>query len=105
MRNPGATQNLLFNPGGPGASGINAMYRFGPQLSTITGNAFHLGAFDPHGVNSSTPKATCYPDGGYFTPPKAARDVAAVTVSSEDREIYAALMELAENWDDYVLRR
>jgi pimeloyl-ACP methyl ester carboxylesterase len=62
LRGANATQNLLLNPGGPGASGINMLYNRGAQLRTIVGEGFHLLSFDPRGVNSSTPAASCYPD-------------------------------------------
>ncbi|KAI0967266.1 alpha/beta-hydrolase [Xylaria arbuscula] len=62
LRGHNATQNLLLNPGGPGGSGIWFMHRLGEQLHTIVGEDFHLVAFDPRGVNGSTPLATCYPD-------------------------------------------
>lgn len=62
MRGKDATQNLLLNPGGPGGSGFEFLFRRGEQLSTIVGEGFHLLSFDPRGVNSSTPQATCYPD-------------------------------------------
>lgn len=62
MRGKNATQNLFLNPGGPGASGFEFMFRRGQQLSTIVGEGFHLLSFDPRGINSSTPWATCYPD-------------------------------------------
>lgn len=62
MRGRDAAQNLLINPGGPGGSGIEFLFRRGEQLSTIVGEGFHLLSFDPRGVNSSTPQATCYPD-------------------------------------------
>ncbi|KAI1373405.1 alpha/beta-hydrolase [Hypoxylon crocopeplum] len=62
LRGKNATQNLFTNPGGPGGSGIEFMYRRGEQLHTIIGEGFHLLSFDPRGVNSSTPQATCYPD-------------------------------------------
>jgi pimeloyl-ACP methyl ester carboxylesterase len=62
LRGKNATQNLLLNPGGPGGSGIEFMYRRGEQLNTIVGEGFHLLSFDPRGVNGSRPLATCYPD-------------------------------------------
>ncbi|KUI61867.1 hypothetical protein VP1G_09039 [Cytospora mali] len=62
MRGKNATQNLLLNPGGPGGSGIEFLFRRGEQLSTIVGEGFHLLSFDPRGVNGSTPQALCYPD-------------------------------------------
>jgi pimeloyl-ACP methyl ester carboxylesterase len=62
LRGKNATQNVLLNPGGPGGSGIEFMYRRGEQLNTIVGEGFHLLSFDPRGVNGSKPLATCYPD-------------------------------------------
>ena len=61
LRGKNATQNLLLNPGGPGGSGLNFLYRRGEQLSTIVGEGFHLLSFDPRGINSSRPSASCYP--------------------------------------------
>ncbi|KAJ5778119.1 Alpha/Beta hydrolase protein [Penicillium odoratum] len=62
MRGSNATQNLLLNPGGPGGSGFEFLYRRGEQLKAIIGEGFHLLSFDPRGINSSTPTASCYPD-------------------------------------------
>jgi pimeloyl-ACP methyl ester carboxylesterase len=62
LRSEKATQNLIMNPGGPGASGFDLLYSGGEQIRTIVGDGFHLLSFDPRGVNTSTPVATCYPD-------------------------------------------
>ncbi|OAA70739.1 Alpha/beta hydrolase fold-1 [Akanthomyces lecanii RCEF 1005] len=62
MRGRNATNNLLVNPGGPGASGISYVYGAGEKLSKLIGEDFHIIGFDPRGVNSSTPEATCYVD-------------------------------------------
>ncbi|KAF3760325.1 alpha/beta-hydrolase [Cryphonectria parasitica EP155] len=62
MRGKNATQNLLINPGGPGGSGLEFLFRRGEQLNTIVGEGFHLLSFDPRGVNHSTPQASCYPN-------------------------------------------
>lgn len=61
-RGKNATQNLLVNPGGPGASGFEFVLRRGEQLSNIVGEGFHILSFDPRGVNSSTPMASCFVD-------------------------------------------
>lgn len=61
MRGQNATKSILVNPGGPGASGINFLYRRGAQLSTIVSDGFHLLSFDPRGINQSLPLADCYP--------------------------------------------
>lgn len=62
LRGKNATQNLILNPGGPGGSGLEFMYRRGQQLNAIVGEGFHLLSFDPRGVNTSEPLASCYPD-------------------------------------------
>ncbi|KAG2414402.1 hypothetical protein HFD88_003593 [Aspergillus terreus] len=62
IRGSNATQNLLTNPGGPGMSGVEFFYRIGDQMKAFVGEGFHLVSFDPRGVNSSTPAASCYPD-------------------------------------------
>ena len=62
LRGHNAKQNILLNPGGPGGSGINFVHRLGEFLNTVVGEDFHLVSFDPRGVNSSTPMASCYPD-------------------------------------------
>ncbi|RYP35443.1 hypothetical protein DL767_003850 [Monosporascus sp. MG133] len=62
LRGKNATQNLILNPGGPGGSGVEFLFRRGEQLSAIVGEGFHLLSFDPRGVNGSRPLASCYPD-------------------------------------------
>ncbi len=62
IRGKSATKNQLVNPGGPGASGINYIYRGGKKLKTIVGENYHILGFDPRGVNGSRPAALCYPD-------------------------------------------
>lgn len=55
-----ATKSLLLNPGGPGGSGTEFIFRRGEQLNKIVGEGYHLLSFDPRGVNQSTPKAACF---------------------------------------------
>lgn len=62
LRGRNATQNILLNPGGPGGSGFGIIHDLGGELNTVVGENFHLLSFDPRGVNSSTPLASCYPD-------------------------------------------
>lgn len=86
MRGRNATQNLLLNPGGPGGSGFEFIYRRGEQLKALVGEGFHLLSFDPRGVNSSTPLASCYPDA------KTRQDLARVRsrdVLVDSPEVYA----------------
>lgn len=50
IRGASATKNLLVNPGGPGASGVNYVYRAGKKLKTVVGENYHILGFDPRGV-------------------------------------------------------
>ncbi|KAI0378193.1 alpha/beta-hydrolase [Hypomontagnella monticulosa] len=83
LRGHNATQNLLLNPGGPGGSGIEFLYRRGELLQSIVGEGFHLLSFDPRGVNSSTPQATCYPNGETRRERSSVRDTRVVEDSIE----------------------
>ncbi|KAF2215283.1 hypothetical protein CERZMDRAFT_110008 [Cercospora zeae-maydis SCOH1-5] len=62
LRGKDGSPNLLLNPGGPGGSGAEFVYRRGKQLSEIVGDGYHLLSFDPRGINGSGPVASCYPD-------------------------------------------
>ncbi|KAH8900957.1 alpha/beta-hydrolase [Thozetella sp. PMI_491] len=86
LRGRNATQNILLNPGGPGGSGAEFIYRRGKQLSDIVGDGLHLLSFDPRGINGSRPQALCYPD------PEARRrlsSVRAAKIPEDSGELYA----------------
>lgn len=51
---------ILFNPGGPGGSGIRILAENGDQLAKIVGPQFDLVSFDPRGVGASIPRASFY---------------------------------------------
>jgi pimeloyl-ACP methyl ester carboxylesterase len=54
--------DLLFNPGGPGGSGINYILSGGgDQIIEFTGGKFDVVSFDPRGVNASAIDMTCFP--------------------------------------------
>lgn len=55
--------SLLFNPGGPGASGMSLVASLAPQLKdSPLAKRFDLVGFDPRGVGSSTPALDCLTD-------------------------------------------
>ncbi|KAK7040312.1 hypothetical protein VNI00_009780 [Paramarasmius palmivorus] len=47
---------ILFNPGGPGGSGIDLVIGRGEYLAQIVGPQFDVVGFDPRGVSRSTPR-------------------------------------------------
>ncbi|KAF7340397.1 AB hydrolase-1 domain-containing protein [Mycena venus] len=54
---------ILFNPGGPGGSGVDSLVANGPSFQTVLGsqsNQFDLVSFDPRGVHYSTPVASFF---------------------------------------------
>ena len=64
---------MLINPGGPGVSGIWALSDKGRQIQTILSSAdepavnnsglyFDIIAFDPRGINNTTPSSSCFPN-------------------------------------------
>ncbi|KAM0245418.1 hypothetical protein ACHAQJ_010564 [Trichoderma viride] len=54
------SKNILYNPGGPGASGVEFLYSFGSELISVVGEDFNIISFDPRGINGSTPLGSCY---------------------------------------------
>ncbi|CEJ83061.1 hypothetical protein VHEMI03092 [[Torrubiella] hemipterigena] len=62
LRGNDNAKNLFVNPGGPGGSGVNFIFRKGKAIQEIVGQDFHILSFDPRGVNGSKPQAICFPD-------------------------------------------
>ncbi|MBP2473866.1 pimeloyl-ACP methyl ester carboxylesterase [Crossiella equi] len=55
--------SLVFNPGGPGQSGMSHVAETGPKLREgELGKRFDLVGFDPRGVGASEPKVRCLTD-------------------------------------------
>ncbi|KAK0754340.1 TAP-like protein-domain-containing protein [Schizothecium vesticola] len=51
---------IIFNPGGPGGSGIWALRDHGRDLQAIVGEDYDIVSFDPRGVGASTPRIDCW---------------------------------------------
>ncbi len=51
---------ILFNPGGPGGSGVDFIHQAGDLLAQALGEEFDLIGFDPRGVGRSTPKVAFF---------------------------------------------
>ncbi|EJC98516.1 uncharacterized protein FOMMEDRAFT_171118 [Fomitiporia mediterranea MF3/22] len=62
---------ILFNPGGPGGSGVEVALEFGPSFQAALGPEFDIVAFDPRGVGFTTPPISVFKDsveaGAFFT--------------------------------------
>ncbi|KAK7042512.1 Abhydrolase-4 domain-containing protein [Favolaschia claudopus] len=51
---------ILFNPGGPGGSGVDLMLALGPSARDFLGPQFDLVGFDPRGISRSIPRASFF---------------------------------------------
>ena len=51
---------VIFNPGGPGGSGVWALLNHGRELQVIVGDNHDIVSFDPRGVGASMPRIDCW---------------------------------------------
>lgn len=51
---------ILFNPGGPGGSGVDLILRVGKLLRAIVGNGYDVVSFDPRGISRSRPFVSAF---------------------------------------------
>ncbi|KAF9269009.1 hypothetical protein L218DRAFT_940119 [Marasmius fiardii PR-910] len=51
---------ILFNPGGPGGSGVDLVKEMGTAFSTVVGPQFDIVGFDPRGISRSIPRISFY---------------------------------------------
>lgn len=51
---------IIFNPGGPGGSGIWSLRDHGRDLQTIVGTNHDIVSWDPRGIGASTPRIDCW---------------------------------------------
>jgi pimeloyl-ACP methyl ester carboxylesterase len=81
----GTGTDILFNPGGPGGSGIETiLLGGGDQIMQWTGGKYNVVSFDPRGVNASGVDLTCFPNN------PAARERSAPQPTETHQEFYAA---------------
>ncbi|EKM55395.1 uncharacterized protein PHACADRAFT_255998 [Phanerochaete carnosa HHB-10118-sp] len=52
---PNYLGSVLFNPGGPGGSGVSFVQELGPYFRAVIGPQYDLIGFDPRGIGQSTP--------------------------------------------------
>ncbi|ANB13977.1 hypothetical protein AWJ20_4930 [Sugiyamaella lignohabitans] len=55
----GSLGSILLNPGGPGGSGTNLLYRRGADISEIVEGRYDIIGFDPRGINWTSPNFYC----------------------------------------------
>ncbi|KAH9905250.1 alpha/beta-hydrolase [Xylariomycetidae sp. FL2044] len=51
---------VIFNPGGPGGSGVYALKDRGRYLQSIVGKNHDIISFDPRGIGASVPRVACW---------------------------------------------
>ncbi|KAM3075462.1 hypothetical protein ACMFMG_007609 [Clarireedia jacksonii] len=51
---------LLLNPGGPGGSGVDFVFRAGRSIQKIVGEDQDIVSFDPRGIGSTMPRVDCF---------------------------------------------
>lgn len=89
VANNGTGTDLLFNPGGPGGSGIQSiLLGVGNELMELTGSKYNIVSFDPRGVNASDIDLSCSPN-DQNTPAAIFGDL-----NANKTELYAQAIEL-----------
>lgn len=92
-------QDILFNPGGPGGSGVQSVLSSSDRLLQTLGSSYNLIGFDPRSVNNSGPSISCFPN-----------DTASETLfstqfkrpmNSKSRDSVVRQFELAGAWGDW----
>ncbi|GJJ06111.1 hypothetical protein Clacol_000300 [Clathrus columnatus] len=53
---------ILFNPGGPGGSGVELINSRGKDFQQLIGDEFDIVGFDPRGVSATTPAVSAFSD-------------------------------------------
>ena len=56
-----AKGDIIYNPGGPGESGVSGMYDALPSLIGLLGDSYNIIGMDPRGVSYSGPSVDCFP--------------------------------------------
>jgi pimeloyl-ACP methyl ester carboxylesterase len=98
--------SLLFNPGGPGASGTSLVASLATQLrDSPLAQRFDLVGFDPRGVGASTPAIDCLTDADWAVE-RADLDVdpspAGVAQTEAENKLYAQRCEQRSGGDDVL---
>ncbi|KAF2710060.1 hypothetical protein K504DRAFT_466490 [Pleomassaria siparia CBS 279.74] len=89
--NGSATQDILFNPGGPGGSGVQTILSgLGDEILGYLGPNYNLVSFDPRGVNNTGPSVSCFPS------PEIRATYAPPDPASDDRQYFANYKALGE---------
>ncbi|KZT36575.1 hypothetical protein SISSUDRAFT_1049722 [Sistotremastrum suecicum HHB10207 ss-3] len=52
---------ILYNPGGPGGSGVGLLQRAGESFSGVIGDDYDHVSFDPRGIGATTPPVNAFP--------------------------------------------
>ena len=89
-RGRNATKNVLFNPGGPGASGYGMILHNSWMLHPRIGEDYHLVGFDPRGISRSVPQEKASLDKSLLVPTNELSDLPPKTPSENKRQFSRA---------------
>ncbi|USP73789.1 alpha/beta-hydrolase [Curvularia clavata] len=93
------TEDILFNPGGPGGSGVDTVLHNSAELVDKLGTGYNIIGFDPRGVNNSGPSLECFPNN-----PVGEQQFAADfqrPINSRSPESVARAFEIMGAWGDW----
>lgn len=89
--------SLIFNPGGPGGSGLDELEYVASVLTDRIRKRFHIVTFDPRGVGSSTPTLKAAPGLFPILPPSGSSDWTQALNESRERFRQANIQTQIDN--------
>ncbi|ORY04539.1 TAP-like protein-domain-containing protein, partial [Clohesyomyces aquaticus] len=96
-----SAESIMFNPGGPGDSGIDAILSdYGNMIASYIGPDYNIIGFDPRGVNNTGPDFDCFRG----SPPSVAAEFARRfqrPIDSKSKDSIADIFELSGGFGDW----
>jgi hypothetical protein len=95
-------QDIILNPGGPGDSGVAALYSGLDMFLAALGTDNNIIGMDPRGVNNSGPNLPCFPQGELGTT-RLFHDLD-ISVNVNDEESYAEVYGMATAFGEFCTK-